>query len=172
MKNLKSFSFAALLVAILSIVSTNLFASNSANPTTLSPAPTTVVEAAIPGTPDISGTWEVTITRGNVFRTDRTPYMSSISKTTTTMTVTQTGDEVTITFAGFGGYMSSHILKGRVGGGNLAAVLVSGTKSTYNIVGRAYPNSIRGEHYYIRYGKPSSGIVPGYTYLKFEAVRK
>ncbi|MEL6592679.1 MAG: hypothetical protein AAFP08_14880 [Bacteroidota bacterium] len=120
---------------------------------------------------NIAGTYDMTFTKGKQVFTDRKPAAQTFTGSTT-FTVTQNGDEITITLQNYGGKWSTHIMKGRVGNGTFVAALPSGSKSVYMIQGRIKGNTITGEYIYARYGDGNSGIVPGWTKVTYTATRQ
>ncbi|RMG56908.1 MAG: hypothetical protein D6722_25680 [Bacteroidetes bacterium] len=116
----------------------------------------------------IAGTYTMTFDRGTQVFTDRTPVNETFSGTAT-MTITQNGDEVTVTVGNYGGEWSTHRQSGRVGNNRLVTGLASGDKSMYLITARVEGSVIKGEFLYLRYGDGNSGIVPGWTRVRFTA---
>ncbi len=120
---------------------------------------------------NIAGTYKMNFKSGTQVYTDRTPARASFSGSTT-FTVTQTGDEITVTLQNYGGKWSTHRMSGRVGNNKFLAVLPSGSKSVYMIQGTIKGNTITGEYVYARYGDGNSGIVPGWTKVSYTATRQ
>lgn len=119
---------------------------------------------------NIAGNYTMRL-NGKQIYTDRTPVSDAVSGTNT-FTITQSGDEITVTMSGFQGEWSAHIMKGRVGNGKFIAALASGTKSMYIIQGSVDKSgTLVGNYAYIRYGNGSSGIVPGWTKVDFKATK-
>jgi hypothetical protein len=118
---------------------------------------------------NIAGSYTMKLSGQQIY-TDRTPVSDKVSGTNT-FTITQSGDEITVTMSGFQGEWSAHIMKGRVGNNRFIAALPSGSKSMYIIQGRVEGKTLVGDYAYIRYGNGSSGIVPGWTKVDFKATR-
>lgn len=118
---------------------------------------------------NIAGTYKMKLSGKQIY-TDRTPVQDAVSGSSS-FTIAQTGDEITVTMTGFQSEWSAHIMKGRVGNNKFIAVLASGTKSVYMIQGTVKGKTLTGNYAYIRYGNGSSGIVPGWTKVDFTAVR-
>jgi len=119
---------------------------------------------------NIAGNYTMRLNGKQVY-TDRKPVEDAVSGQNT-FTITQSGDEITVTMSGFQSEWSAHIMKGRVGNGRFIAALASGTKSMYIIQGRVEKGGILvGNYAYIRYGNGSSGIVPGWTKVDFKATK-
>lgn len=116
----------------------------------------------------IAGTYTMTFPNGNQVFTDRRPVNETFSGTAT-MTITQNGDEVTVTVGNYASEWSAHIQKGRVGNNRLVTGLASGDKSMYLITAQVEGGVIKGEFLYLRYGDGNSGIVPGWTRVRFTA---
>ncbi len=118
---------------------------------------------------NIAGSYTMKLDGQQVY-TDRTPVTDPVNGTNT-FTITQSGDEITVTMSGFQGEWSAHIMRGRVGNDRFIAALASGTKSMYIIQGRVEKGVLIGNYAYIRYGDGNSGIVPGWTKVDFKATR-
>ena len=118
---------------------------------------------------NIAGTYKMKMTGKQIY-TDRTPVSDAVSGTSS-FTITQNGDEITVQMSGFQSEWSAHNMSGRVGNNKFIAVLPSGSKSVYMIRGRVVGNNLEGEYAYIRYGDGNSGIVPGWTKVSFKAAK-
>ncbi|GAB4421987.1 MAG: hypothetical protein OHK0039_37590 [Bacteroidia bacterium] len=116
---------------------------------------------------NIAGTYTMRLD-GNQIYTDRTPVLENVNGTTT-FTITQTGDEITVTMSGFQSEWSAHIMKGRVGNNRFVAALSNGDRSIYMIQGTVNGGQLEGEYVYVRHGNASSGIVPGWTHVNYQA---
>ncbi|MEZ4829307.1 MAG: hypothetical protein R3C61_23915 [Bacteroidia bacterium] len=118
---------------------------------------------------NIAGTYTMKF-KGNEVFLDRTPVENPLSGSTT-FTITQSGDEITVTMSGFQSEWSAHIMKGRVGNNRFVAVLANGSKSVYMIQGTVNGNTLSGNYAYVRYGDSSSGIVPGWHNIDYIATK-
>ena len=112
---------------------------------------------------NISGDYTATI-NGKQIYTDRTPVERPISGTFD-VSITQSTDEIQVTWNNLASYWSSHRMSGRVGNNRVVCALPSGSKSVYLFNGRvsADGQTIKGRYMYMRYGNGTSGIVPGLT---------
>lgn len=119
---------------------------------------------------NMAGTYTMNFSNASEIFTNRTPAQQTFSGSTT-FTVTQSGDEITLTMSGFQGEWSAHRMSGRVGNGYFVAALANGTKSVYFIRGKVSGRRIKGEFSYLRYGNGSSGIVPGWHRVEFTATQ-
>jgi len=87
-----------------------------------------------------------------------------------TLEITQNGNDITVTMGDSGqGLWSANRMSGQGGAKRFVAVLVNGSKSVYTITGTVVNGQIRGTYSYLRYGNPSTGIVPGWTRVQFTA---
>ncbi|MEZ4777185.1 MAG: hypothetical protein R3D00_28675 [Bacteroidia bacterium] len=118
---------------------------------------------------NIAGTYTMKFKGKEVFL-DRTPVENAIAGSTT-FTIAQTGDEITVTMSGFQSEWSAHIMKGRVGNNRFVAVLANSNKSVYMIQGTVNGNTLSGNYAYVRYGDSSSGIVPGWHNIDYIATK-
>lgn len=120
---------------------------------------------------NIAGTYKVAI-KGNKIKTNQQPVKTPIQGKTT-FTITQTGDEITVTMAGYKSEWSAHIMSGRVGNKHFIATLANSDRSVYQIAGHVNPDgTLEGHYIYSRYGDANSGIVPGWTKVKFKAKKQ
>ncbi|MDO9509193.1 MAG: hypothetical protein Q7I97_07660 [Thermovirgaceae bacterium] len=123
---------------------------------------------------DISGEWDVEVHGYNYF-TDRSPSRLVIPETNTTMKITQTGSNITVTFGGFAGAMSATNFTGKVGENHFSAVWwFEGYPNEARVLtGHISPDgvSLWGELIYPRVSN-REGVVPGWVEVSFVAKRK
>lgn len=130
-----------------------------------------ILSAGLMMAQNIAGTWTMNFPKGVQVYTDRTPVKDSFNGSTT-LTITQTGDEVSATVANYASEWSTHNQSGRVGNKRLVTALTNGDRSVYLITATVVDKkTIKGTFLYLRHGDGSSGIVPGWTRVPFTATR-
>lgn len=115
-----------------------------------------------------SGTYKLEY-KGKHVSKNANPITKQVSGSST-LTVVQNGDNLTITMGDSGqGLWSANRMSGQKAGRNFVAALVNGSKSLYTITGSLVRGQLQGTYTYFRYGNPSTGIVPGWTRVRFTA---
>ncbi len=117
---------------------------------------------------NIAGEYEARITGTNHFL-DRSPAQQAVSATTS-IKVTQSGDQITMEVGGFAGVSAATIFKGKVGNNRFSAVWwYQGSDHETKVVwGTVSGNRLQGRLIYPRVAD-RSGLVPGWVEVTFSA---
>ncbi len=120
---------------------------------------------------NVAGQYEVTVSGANYYM-DRTPVKANISDTTT-MTISQDGHQVTVSFGSFAGSSAATMFKGKVGNNQICAVwwYEGSPHETKVLWGTVNGGRISGHLMYPRVA-PRAGLVPGWTEITFKAKKK
>lgn len=118
-------------------------------------------------TASIAQTYDITF-EGNKVGTDLTPTSTKITNGSTTIQVSISGSDITVTMGDSGqGLWSAHIMSGQTGNNKFVAILTNGDKSVYTIRGTINKKKISGNFIYFRHGSRPN-IVPGWTSVRFK----